>query len=122
MLCRAGGSPLMVMVDVLFHPTRYIELSPSFEPALTPEAASPAAKVGRAKRKTPRQQWTQLIGLIVLGYAFVGLGLVAFFSQRHGHIPLWDSWLIAILFWGSVLTLTVRHVVNRRRERADRAV
>ncbi len=76
----------------------------------------PPGELGPAERRA--KQW--LVLGVVLAPVFLVLGLVAAFSTRnHGSVPAWDSWILAILFWGTVIGLGTRQVIRGRRRRSD---
>jgi hypothetical protein len=74
--------------------------------------AQPQEMIGPAERKA--RQWL-VIGLVSAPIILVLAGVAAVSTHDHRNVPAWDSWLLFIFFWGTVLTLLVRAVLNKRR-------
>lgn len=56
------------------------------------------------------------LGLVLVFIViWVPLVLVAVIANaRNHHVPSWDSWLLFVLFWLTVMTLAIGLVVSRR--------
>jgi hypothetical protein len=77
-------------------------------------ASQPIGQGGPAQTRAKRL----LVVGVILALLILPLSAIAAFSSRnYGSVPTWDSTLIAILFWGGVLFLLIRFVVEKRRRK-----
>lgn len=75
----------------------------------------PSGTIGPAQRRARRT----LLMSVVSAPIILTLAIVALISTNdHRGVPTWDSWLLAIFFWGALGTLVFQSI--RRKRRRDR--
>jgi hypothetical protein len=72
----------------------------------------PPGTIGPSQTKARR---TMVISLVSAPIILILLIVALISTNDHRGVPAWDSWLLAILFWGMLATLLVRTVQNKRR-------
>lgn len=75
-------------------------------------ATKPYGTIGPSEKRA--RQWL-VISIISAPIILVLAVIAAVSTHDHRNVPAWDSWLLAILFWGALATLLVRAVRNKIR-------
>ena len=55
-----------------------------------------------------------VVGLVAAPFYLTVAAVIVISEHDHRNIPVWIDWSSAIIFWGTVVTLLVRTVQNKR--------